>query len=91
MSDITKLRDLLIQYEEALDRHRLYLKDSFGEVKQRYASLRHVYDGVAAREFKTGWGRTSEAFDAYTERLDALRPLLRERIEALTAADRSGD
>lgn len=91
MSDITKLRDLLVEYEQALDRHRADLKESFDDVKKRYANLRDVYDGVAAREFKVGWGRTSGAFDAYTERLDSLRPLLNERIEALSAVDRNHD
>ncbi len=89
MPDITKLRQALRQYEKALDNQQELLDESFGTVKRQYSRLRPVYDGVAAREFKHGWTRTSAAFDEYTERLAAVRDLLRDRIDALDAVDRA--
>lgn len=90
MVDVAKLRLALADYEQALNRHRIRLTDSYVEMEKRYAVLSSVYDGVAADEFKAGWTRTAAAFEAYLERLDRALPMLRERIDILAAVDRRG-
>lgn len=85
--DVGRLAQALEEYSNTLTANRQMVGEAFAELDGRYAALREVYDGTAAREFMEGWARVNEAFDAYLEGLPALLDLLEERTELLRRMD----
>ncbi|MFT4186987.1 MAG: hypothetical protein QM621_00220 [Aeromicrobium sp.] len=75
------------EYAQALTSHTERVREAHRVLDQRYAALSEVYDGVGAREFKTGWQRSRAAFEAYAEGAPPLLRLLEEKVAQLEAFD----
>jgi uncharacterized protein YukE len=89
MADVTRLINALQGYSHELDRHNARVSQAYAELQRALERLNGVYEGVAAREFKAHWSRTTRGLKEYSDGSRAIRRLLEERLAALKAADRA--
>lgn len=80
----------LEDYEQALGRQLLTLRDELEPLRRSWAAFSAVYEGTAAEHFRLGWLRTERMLEEYLLTAGRLQPVLRERLEALRAADQPG-
>ena len=90
MADLTVLLRRLEDYASELDRHAAEVQNEFETVRRSLTRLSGVYEGTAASDFKAHWSTTQQRLRQYVEGTQSIRSLLRERIDALREADRTG-
>ena len=76
----------LDEYEAALARQVAMLRGELGPLQRSWGALSAVYEGAAAEQFRAGWLKTERMLEDYLSTAERLRPLLRERLEALHRA-----
>lgn len=90
MADTTRLLNRLRAYEKELQHHNGKVADAFRDLERSLARLNSHYEGTAARDFKSHMARTRRGLDDYLQGTNRIRVLLKERVDALAAADRKG-
>lgn len=90
-TDAARLLSGLIEYQQSLAKHRQLLQVKFDSLKQRWHTFGSVYEGDAAREFRTHWLRTSQNFEDYLIATTSINQLLQARIQALSEAEQIND
>lgn len=82
------LANALDEYQAALARQVATLRGELEPLQRSWAALSSVYEGTAAEQFRAGWLRTGHMIEDYLATAERLRPMLRERLDALRDADR---
>jgi uncharacterized protein YukE len=90
MTDATLLGQHLSQFDDALRQHLQLVSDEFRHLQQSWDELRDCYEGVGAERFEAVWTGTVRRFEDYLQQSEALRSVLRERLEALERFDQPG-
>lgn len=89
-TDAQRLLLGLRDYQGSLERHLLSLQQEFATMDTRWHALSAVYEGSAAREYRTHWERTRTGFEEYIHACHRINRLLGERISRLEEAERTG-
>ncbi len=89
MADVTRLVNELDEYKRNLERHVAQVGAAFEELQRAYGQLSPRFEGRAAREFKSHWGRTVSGLKTYTEGARGIQKLLDDRLKALRDVDRT--
>lgn len=87
MSDIGRLISVLGDYQRALTEQHGRVAEAHGVLVGRYRALSAVYEGGGAAQFKGGWQRVVDTFDAYADGVPKVLQLLEEKIEQLKALE----
>ena len=90
-TDTSLLLRGLEEYRSALNIHTQAVSQEYAQLDTRWQAFDQVYDGDAAREFRSHWLRTKQRFEEYIEAARKIGLLLDERIEALRRVNREGD
>jgi len=88
MADSDVLKEELQSYRDEISNHRRTLENEFNHLSKRYQSLKGVYEGRAAEEFKRGWERTATRFTEYIAHTTMIINLLDARLDALGEVNR---
>lgn len=91
MADTTVLLNGLKSYRDSLEKHLQELQVNFDQLEHRWKAFSRVYEGNAAKQFKSGWRRTENNFEDYLENSRRILGVLNERIVHLEEADRIED
>ena len=89
MADTRLLLARLEEYSNVLDVHLQQLEAEYRDVTNTWRGFSAVYEGDAADQFRGGWVRTCEGFEAYIRQTRMIRAMLDERIIALRDANRT--
>lgn len=81
----------LKEYRTALEMHKHVVSQEYAQLNDRWHAFERVYEGDAAREFKSHWLRTQQRFEDYIEAARKIGIVLNERIDALERVNREGD
>jgi len=85
--DMTRLLRGLVDYNRTLVRHNDRVQEAFTTLEGSLKRLQAVYEGAAARAFKSRFDRTQKALNDYIKGATAIHKVLEERIEHLKRAD----
>lgn len=79
----------LEDYHKCLTRHVIQMEQEYQNLERGWRAFSNVYEGAAAEQFRTGWGRTVTGFRTYVEQSQHIMKILEERITALREANRT--
>lgn len=81
----------LEDYRSSLDTHMRTLTHEYEQLDRRWQAFSSVYEGDAARQFRSHWLLTRQRFEDYINATQKIGLLLDDRIEALRRVNREGD
>ena len=87
MSDLTTRISALEAYDQALQRNREGINESFGYLEQSWGMFASVYSGQAAEQFSAMFEASVMKMRECNEAMAAIQNELRERIELLRNLD----
>lgn len=91
MSDATRLLRGLQDYEAALTRHLALLRERRSLLEAAWIPARDVYQGHGAEVFAEAFDRAGAMVDTYIATVEAIQPVLKNRIESLSRFDSPTD
>lgn len=90
MSDVTRLKERLLELLQKLETFDVALEDEFLALSVAWERLDDAWDGQAYQEFMQGWKQSQNMFRQYAALAGQYEMFLRERIEALGRFERGG-
>ena len=84
MSDATRLLQGLREYAAALARHLVLLRERRRLLEAAWIPARDVYQGHGANVFADAFERANAMVNAYIAAVEAIQPVLKDRIESLS-------
>jgi uncharacterized protein YukE len=91
MSDATRLLQGLREYATALARHLVLLRERRGLLEAAWIPARDVYQGQGADVFAEAFERANAMVNEYIATVEAIQPVLKDRIESLARFDSPTD
>ena len=91
MTETSRLRLALKDYLQALDAHRVRLREEQSQLRASWHRTRDVYLGEGADVFEEAFRRASVAMDDYLRAADVIAPEMQSRLDALDRFDSASD
>lgn len=90
-ADLALLLRGLEDYRSSLEIHLRTATQEYEQLDTRWQAFSSVYEGDAARQFRSHWLLTRQRFEDYITATEKISRLLDERIEALRRVNREGE
>jgi uncharacterized protein YukE len=91
VTDTTRLRVALKDYLDALEAHRLRLREEQDHLRKSWLRTRDVYQGEGADMFEEAFRRATSVMDDYLRAADIIGPEMQQRLTALEQFDAGND